>query len=356
MTTVHMIEGDNLQTLRDLRATHAGAIRCIYIDPPYNTHHPLAYNDHRPSEEWAVLMQERLHVAAPLLDSAGSVWISIDDNEIGTLRRVGDAVFGVANFVATMIWQKRRGRENRSTFSKDHEYIVVYAKDAAAFKKARHAIPAPEMEAKYKNPDNDPRGAWQAVSLTVQAGHATASQTYTYVTPTGRAITPPPGRAWALTRERMDALASVGEVWFGKGGTAAPTRKKYLAEATLALTPSTLWLAEEVGDSASARIALINLMEGDARFDTPKPVGLIRRVLEIATDPDSVILDFFAGSGTTAQAVAELNAADGGTRECILVQSAEKFATGEGQIFDYLTTRVRRVCAAESCFEYRTEG
>lgn len=346
MQKTRLIEGDSLEVLRDLLATHAGKIRCVYIDPPYNTHHPLSYKDHRTSDEWVTMMRERLSAVLPLLEQCGSVWVSIDDNEIANLRQVGDAVFGGDNFVATMIWQKRRGRENRSTFSKDHEYIVVYAKDASAFKKARHAVPAPEMGAKYKNPDNDTRGAWQPVSLTVQSGHATASQTYTYVTPAGRAVTPPAGRAWALTRERMDALVNSGEVWFGKCGTAAPTRKKYLASATLALTPSTLWHAEEVGDSASARVALIKLMEGDARFDTPKPVGLIRRVLEIATDDNSVVLDFFAGSGTTAHAVAELNAADGGSRQCILVQSSENFATGEGKIFDYMAARVSKVHAA----------
>lgn len=351
-----MIEGDNLETLRDLRATHAGAIRCIYIDPPYNTQHPLAYNDRRTSGEWAAMMRERLTAALPLLEREGSVWISIDDNEVATLRNVGDAVFGQSNFVTTVIWQKRLNRENRSTFSQAHEYVVVYAKDAGAFKRARHPIPAPDLGEKYKNPDNDPRGSWQPTPLTVQAGHATASQTYTFVTPAGRSVAPPPGRAWAVTRERLDALVADGEVWFGKNGTSAPSRKKYLASAALALTPSTIWFAEEVGDNASARKELIKLMDGDARFDTPKPVGLIRRVLEIATDADSVVLDFFAGSGTTAQAVAELNAADGGTRECILVQSAEKFATGDGQIFDYLTKRVRRICPAESCFEYKTEG
>lgn len=346
MQDTRLIEGDNLDVLRALLATHVGKVRCVYIDPPYNTQHPLAYNDRRTSDAWAAMMHERLTATLPLLEQCGSVWVSIDDNEVAALRQVGDAVFGRANFIATVVWQKRLNRENRSTFSQAHEYIVVYAKDAAAFKKARHPIPAPELGGKYKNPDNDPRGPWQPVPLTVQAGHATASQTYAYTTPAGRSVTPPAGRAWSLTHERMTALMLSGEVWFGKGGNGAPTRKKYLAGASLALTPSTLWYAEEVGDNASARTALIKLMDGDARFDTPKPVGLIRRVLEIATDANSVVLDFFAGSGTTAHAVAELNAADGGARQCILVQSSETFATGEGKIFDYMTTRVSKVHAA----------
>lgn len=356
MGNAHLIEGDNLEILRALHVTHAGKVRCVYIDPPYNTQHPLAYNDRRTSGEWAAMMRERLTAALPLLEREGSVWISIDDNEIATLRSVGDAVFGRSNFVATVIWQKRLNRENRSTFSQAHEYVVIYAKDAAAFKKARHPIPAPDLGEKYKNPDNDPRGSWQPTPFTVQAGHATASQTYIFVTPAGRSVAPPPGRAWAVTRECLDALVAGGEVWFGKNGTSAPSRKKYLSSATLALTPSTIWFAEEVGDNASARVALIKLMDGDARFDTPKPVGLIRRVLEIATNTDSVVLDFFAGSGTTAQAVAELNAADGGSRECFLIQSPETFATGGGKIFDYMAARVRRVWAEEFCFEYSSEG
>lgn len=346
MQNTRLVEGDSLDVLRALLATHAGKVRCVYIDPPYNTQHPLAYNDRRTSQDWATMMHERLSAALPLLEQAGSVWISIDDNEVASLRRVGDAVFGRANFIATVVWQKRLSRENRSTFSQAHEYIVIYARDASAFKRVRHPVPAPELVGRYKNPDNDPRGAWQPVLLTVQAGHATAAQTYTYVTPAGRSVSPPAGRAWSLTRERMDALVLTGEVWFGKAGNGVPARKKYLADATLALTPSTLWYAEEVGDSASARKALIKLMEGDARFDTPKPVGLIRRVLEIATDRSSTVLDFFAGSGTTAQAVAELNAADGGSRQCILVQSSETFATGEGKIFDYMAARVGKVHAA----------
>lgn len=346
MQNTQLIEGDNLEVLHTLLATHAGKVRCVYIDPPYNTQHPLAYNDRRTSEDWAVMMRERLSAALPLLEQEGSVWISIDDNEVATLRRVGDAVFGRTNFIATVVWQKRLSRENRSTFSQAHEYIVVYAKDAASFKKSRHPIPAPELGGRYKNPDKDPRGPWQPVLLTVQAGHATSTQTYTYVTPAGRSVSPPAGRAWSLTRERMDALVQSGEVWFGKAGNGVPARKKYLAGAALALTPSTLWHAEEVGDNASARKELIKFMGGDARFDTPKPVGLIRRVLEIATDPTSTVLDFFAGSGTTAHAVAELNAADGGSRHCILVQSPETFATGEGKIFDYMAARVSKVHAA----------
>lgn len=340
MTRSLLIEGDNLAELHKLREEFAGRVRCIYIDPPYNTKHPLSYNDSRPSAEWAAFMRERLLAARDLLTEDGSLWISIDDNEVHTLRVIGDELF---EHVTTIVWVKRTGRENRATFSSGHEYIVVYARNAKAFKKVRNKLPAPNLASKYKNPDNDPRGPWQAVALTVQAGHATASQTYTFTTPSGRKIDPPPGRAWAITAEKAAELMARGELWFGAKGTAQPTRKKYLAESELELTPSTVWTPEEVGTNAEARAALIKLMDGDARFDTPKPVGLIKRVLQIATDRDSIVLDFFAGSGTTAHAVAEINSDDGGTRRFVLVQSSECFTDSDAKIFDYTAARVARV-------------
>jgi adenine-specific DNA-methyltransferase len=246
-------------------------------------------------------MAEALRSFWPCLTDDGSLWISIDDGGMHYLKVLADEALGRDSFVTTIVWQHRTTRENRRAFSNNHEYLLVYAKDPVAFRKRRNRVPAPpQVAARYKNPDNDPRGRWQSVSANVQAGHATASQFYELVAPNGRRHVPPNGRCWVYTKPRMDALIHDGQVWFGREGNAVPRLKRYLSEATLGVTPETLWGADIAGTTLSAKHHLLAMFPDDPVFDTPKPESLIHRVLTIATDPGDVVLDGFLGSGTTA--------------------------------------------------------
>ena len=350
------IEGENLEALKLLYKPYFGRVKMVYIDPPYNTGSDFVYHDDyadplhsylqmtgqksaegnlltskpetsgRFHSSWLSMIYPRLFLARQLLREDGCVWISIDDTEQANLKLVCNEIFGEENFVATFIWEKRTTRENRRVFSFNHDFILCYARNKDLFQASRNMLPlSEEVLARYSNPDNDPRGDWQSVSLNAQAGHATPAQFYEIKTPSGRILSPPPGRCWSVTKGRMEELIRDNRVWFGADGNNVPRIKVFLSEANKGLTPHTLWSAAEVGTNDSAKKALIELFSGKSVYDTPKPVELMRRIITISTSTTGgdLILDFFAGSCTTAHAVMEQNAIDSGDRHFVMVQIPE---------------------------------
>lgn len=306
-----LIQGDNLLALKALEQRFAGKVKCVYIDPPYNTGAAFEqYDDGIEHSLWLSLIRDRLDVIRALLRDDGSLWISIDDNECHYLKVLCDETFGRANFVANIVWEKRTTRENRRVFSFNHDHILVYAKNKPTFEGVRNALPLnDEVLGRYKNPDNDPRGPWQSVSANAQAGHATASQFYDLEAPSGVIHRPPEGRCWLYTKQRMLSEIAAGNIWFGKDGRGAPRIKKFLqadAASNAGLTPETLWKAAEAGTNDSAKKHLLQLFGGELRFDTPKPEELLARVLLIASNPGEIVLDSFLGSGTTAAVAQKL--------------------------------------------------
>ena len=306
-----LIHGDNKDVLSELWPEYANRIRCIYIDPPYNNGESYHYYDDNSTQgSWLRDIRRVLNLLKPLLAKDGSIWISIDDSEMAYLRIEADKIFGRENFAGTIIWQQRKSRENRAVFSFNHEYILVYAKDIKVFKKKRNLLPVGEdfINSKYKNPDNDPRGPWQSVTANVQAGHAVPSQFYTVVSPTGVRHDPPKGRCWIYNEERMKREIAAGNIWFGKNGDNTPRVKKFLRDAKIGLTPETIWLADEVGTSDSAKKQLMDLFpDKEHVFETPKPEELLKRVIEIASDEGDYVLDCYIGSGTTMAVAHKLN-------------------------------------------------
>lgn len=297
-----LINGENLDVLSRLAAPFAGRIACIYIDPPYNNNETYThYEDRWCGSDWLEGLSARFRLMKGLLATHGSLWISIDDSEVHHVRVAAEEVFGPENFVSTIIWNHRKSRENRKVFSNNHEYILCFARNAGAFKRARNGLPAtPDILERYRNPDNDPRGAWQSVSANVQAGHATPAQFYTITAPSGARFDPPKGRCWAFNKLRMDREIASGNVYFGRNGTSTPRIKKFLAGANLSVTPHTLWTADEVGTTEQAKKHLLAVLQTQDVFDTPKPEGLIHRILAIASQPGDLVLDAYLGSGTTA--------------------------------------------------------
>ena len=257
-----LIHGDNKDVLPELLSDYSDGFKCIYIDPPYNNGEVYHYYDDNASQgNWLRDMRRVLNLLKPLLTKDGSIWISIDDSEMAYLRVEADKIFGRDNFAGTIIWQQRKSRENRAVFSCNHEYILVYAKNIKEFKKKRNLLPVGEdfINSKYKHPDNDPRGTWQSVTANVQDGHAVESQFYTIISPTGVKHNPPKGRCWIYNEERMKREIAKGNILFGKDGSNTPRVKKFLCDAKLGLTPETIWLADEVGTSDSAKKQLMAL-------------------------------------------------------------------------------------------------
>lgn len=297
-----IIHGDNHAVLESLGDSIKGRVKCVYIDPPYNNAEVYRHYDDRLGRRvWLDRMEHRLKALRETLTVDGSLWVSIDDSELHNLRWIGDKIFGSENFISSVVWNHRKTRENRRPFSTNHEYILCFAKNAEAFKRSRNLLAAPpEILNRYKNPDKDPRGAWQSVSANVQDGHATKSQFYTLVAPNGRRHRPPKGRCWVYNQPKMEAEIRAGRVYFGRDGNAVPRLKKYLSEAKIGIAPSTLWMADEVGTTDSAKKHLMALLTKEAVFDTPKPEGLVHRILHIASNPGDLILDAYLGSGTTA--------------------------------------------------------
>lgn len=297
-----LIHGDNLLALKALESKFAGQVKCIYIDPPYNTGAAFEhYDDNFEHSTWLNLIRPRLTILWNLLhETEGSIWISIDDAEQAYIRVLCDELFGRHNFIAQIVWQKRYSRENREAIGDVHEYILVYAKNPSRFKEIRNLVPMTEEQSKvYKNPNNDPKGRWRTIPITAQAGHATPSQFYTITTPSGRQFDPPPGNCWRFTEERYNQLVAEGRIYFGKNGDSQPTTIRYLSEVP-GVAPWTWWPCEEVGHTDSAKKEIMAVFGKDNIFDTPKPETLIERILHIASNPGDLVLDSFLGSGTTA--------------------------------------------------------
>ena len=350
-----IIEGDNFDALRALRMSHRGAIRCIYIDPPYNTgNRDFVYNDrfvdktHRFRHSlWLEFMHRRLLLAKELLADDGVIFVSIDDNELYRLGMLMDRVFGEDNFIANVIWQKMDSPKNTAQhFSDDHEYIAVYARHKANWRPNRLAR-SDEMNARYKNPDNDPRGPWLLSDLAARNYYSLG--TYAIYTPSGRTIEgPPPGNYWRVSKDKFDELDRDNRIWWGRSGSNRPGIKRFLSEVRQGVVPQTLWLWQEVGSTRHSKQEMNSIFgarDSSLFFGTPKPVQLMERILRIASKPGDTVLDFFAGSGTLAQAVAKLNAEDGGDRRFILISSTEatEDQPDKNLCRDVCAERVRRV-------------
>ncbi len=297
-----LIQGDNLDALKALLPYYKGRVKCIYIDPPYNTRSAFEhYDDNLEHSQWLAMIWPRLVLLRELLAEDGSIWVSIDDREEHYLKVIMDEVFGRRNFVTALAWEQRTSRENRKTFSANHETVLIYALKPDEFKKQRNTLSLDaKVLARYKNPDNDPRGAWQSVSVNAQAGHATESQFYTLTAPSGKTHVPPKGRCWLYTEKKMASEIALGNIWFGKKGTNVPRSKKFLEGGGKGLTPETLWRAVDVGTNDHAKKEILALFSEELPFDTPKPERLMQRILHIATNPGDLVLDSFLGSGTTA--------------------------------------------------------
>lgn len=294
-----LICGDNLLALKALEQKLSGTIKCIYIDPPYNTGSAFEhYDDGVEHSLWLSLIRERLEILWTLLSEDGSIWVSIDDYEVGYLRVLMDEVCGRENFIATNVWQKRYSRENREAIGDTHEYILVYARDPARFKTLRNKLPLEQKQrAAYKNPNNDPKGPWRGVSLSAQGYRP--NQMYEIQSPiTGKRHRPPEGSCWKVVEPQYRRLLAEGRMYFGKDGNAVPSRIQYLKDID-GIVPWTWWPHEEVGHTDEAKREIQSLFGKSDAFDTPKPERLVHRILTIASNPGDLVLDSFAGSGTT---------------------------------------------------------
>ena len=354
-----VIHGDNLHALKSLLPLYAGKVDCVFIDPPYNTgnegwcyndnvnapmikewldSNPVGIEDGLRHDKWCAMLWPRLRLLHELLSDEGSIWITLDDNEMHRVREVLDEIFGEENFVAVCIWHKMDSPKNTAEFlSVDHDYVLVYAKRIEEFEVS--FLPrSDEMKARYKNPDNDPRGPWLLSDLAARNEYSAGR--YPITTPSGKVIPgPPPGSYWRVSREKFDELDADRRIWWGESGVNRPGIKRFLSQVRDGVVPQTIWPWAEVGSTRHSKQNLSRLMgmkSGEDTFITPKPVKLIERVLGIASNKDSIVLDSFAGSGTTAHAVLQANKSDGGTRRFILVEM-EDYA-------DRLTAeRIRRV-------------
>ncbi len=374
-----IIHGDNLDALKALLPEYESKIKCIYIDPPYNTgEESWVYNDNvndpkiikwlntivgkegedlSRHDKWLCMMYPRLKLLSKLLSDNGIIFISIDDNEHANLKLMCDEIFGTSNFVTNFIWEKRTNRENRKEISYRHDYILTYRKNKSAEGSAIQQLSmSGDALARYKNPDNDPRGTWKSDPATAQSGHATENQFYILTAPNGKKHDLPSGRCWVYTEEVMNAAISDNRIWFGKDGNGVPRIKTYLDSKERGLVPETIWFSIDVGTNETAKVDLKAMFDGNAVFQTPKPYRLIERVLQLSTQSDSIILDSFAGSGSTAHAVLNLNKQDGGNRKFILVEMEDYADTTTAE-------RVKRVIngyanqeGTGSSFDYYTLG
>jgi adenine-specific DNA-methyltransferase len=287
-----------LLTNADYYSRYAGEVALCYIDPPFNTGEDFSqYEDSMSRPEWLSMMRDSLHLLRRFLSSDGSVWVHLDDSAQHHGRCLLDETFGPEAFVGTIIWQKRTSRDSRKSFSPMHDYIHVYAPSGPnQWKKRRNLLPD---TGGFSNPDEDPRGPWRSVPMTSQAGHATPAQFYTVVTPSGAKHEPPPGRCWTYTKERLEELDADGRVYWPRAGNGKPRLKRYREEVE-GVAPFTIWFADEVGDNAKAKKDLIADLGGVPAFDTPKPEGLLERIIHVGSNPGDLVMDYFLGSGTTA--------------------------------------------------------
>lgn len=383
------IEGDNLEVLKLLQESYLGRVKLIYIDPPYNTGRDFIYDDDYSTSEadhrreaglvddegnlleagyrensrsngrfhsdWLTMMYPRLKLARNLLAEDGVIFMSIDDNEVDNLRRIASEIFGDQNFIAQIIWQKVYAPKNSARwFSEDHDYVLVYARDREQWQP--NSLPrTAAMEARYKNPDDDPRGPWKAENVTARNPYDAG--VYPVTSPSGRVIDGPPrGRYWAISEEKFKELDADGRIWWGSDGENTPAVKRFLSEVSGGRTPQTFWSYDEVGHTQDAKKALLKYVPFDHTenvLNSVKPVELIQRILQLATSPENedIVLDFFGGSASTAHAVLAQNVEDGGNRRFISVTIEESLPTPEkdfDSIFSMGTTRVKNVAAEYS--------
>ena len=345
---------DNLEVLKLLQETYLGKVKMIYIDPPYNTGNDFVYEDDfaqstedymgnsgqydeegnrmvtntesngRFHTDWLNMIYPRLKLAKDLLADNGAIFISIDENEMDNLRKICDDVFGESNFIGQFIWQRRTSPDMRKLVSTAHDYIVTYGKNTGNLSNTINKVRLTEKDAaNYSNPDNDPRGPWASSDFTAQGFRP--NQMYEITTPGGAKYTPPEGRCWKNIESEFLKQCEEGRMWFGKDGMGIPRRKTYLSERE-GKNVWTWWPNSEVGHSQEATQEVKNLFDGHAYFDYPKPVRLLKKIIQIGTHDDSIVLDFFSGSATTAHAMIQLNAEDNGHRKFILVQLPEMTA------------------------------
>ena len=366
------IEGDNLEVLKLLQTAYYNKVKMIYIDPPYNTGNDFVYEDDfadpmarykeiteqttksnpetmgRFHTNWLNMMYPRLRLAANLLTDDGVIFISIDDNEVHNLRKICDETFGEENFVAQIVWQKIHSIKNDAKyFSVNHDYIIIYAKAIDNF--SVKLLPrTEEMNSRYKNPDHDPRGAWQSGDLVANGERSTGY--YDVISPkTGKVFNVEKGKHWVYSQDNMQELIANNEIWFGLDGNSFPRKKRFLADVQDGRTPNTIWLSDEAGHNQTAARELKQLFDDKKYFDYPKPVELMKMLLQVSTNEKDIILDFFSGSATTAHAVMQLNAEDGGNRKFICVQlpelcdeKSEAYKAGYKNICEIGKERIRR--------------
>ena len=372
------IEGDNLEVLKLLQETYLGKVKMIYIDPPYNTGNDFVYEDDfaqsaaeymdnsgqydeegnrlvtntesngRFHTDWLNMIYPRLKIAKDLLTDDGLLIASIDDNEIKNIRNICDEIFGESNFVACVVWQKIHSIKNDAKyFSENHEYAVIYAKSVDKIR--INLLPrTEEMNNRYKNPDNDSRGPWQSGDL-VASGERSNGHFIITSPKSWKQFDVPQGKHWVYSQENLLKMVEDNQVWFGEDGNSFPRKKRFLSDVQDGRTPNTLWLAEKVGHNQTATREVKAIFDDKKFFDFPKPVAYIQQFVQVSSNKDSVVLDFFSGSATTAHAVMQLNAEDGGHRKFIMVQLPEKtdekseaYKAGYKNICEIGKERIRR--------------
>lgn len=376
-----IVEGDNLPALKSLLPQYAGKIKCIYIDPPYNTgNEGWVYNDNVNSplikewlgkqvgtddmtrhDKWLSMMTPRLKIMKELLSDEGVIFISIDNDEMHHLRCLMDEIFGEENFIENLIWQKKYSPQNDAKYFSDmHDFIICFAKSKIDGENAkgweRNLLPrTEEMNSKYSNPDNDSRGEWMSDNLSVK--RITPKDIYAIVTPSGREVLPPQGNSWRVSKENFKKMVDDNRIWFGKEGNNVPRIKRFLSEVQQGIVPVSILFRDIVGDNQEAKREINELFpESKTPFDTPKPTRLIKHLITIATEDDDYILDAFAGSGTTAQAVLELNDEDGGNRKFIMIQMPENSDKEPNKNICIEITRERIVKVIENKLENKDVG
>ena len=371
------IEGDNLDVLKVIRETYLGKVKMIYIDPPYNTGNDFVYNDDfsqnsddyqensgqldeegnrlvqntesngRFHTDWLNMIYPRLKVARDLLTEDGVIFISIDDNEQANLKKVCDEVFGESNFVATLIWERAFSPKNDAKYiSNSHDYVLIYARQIDSFQIGR--LPrTEEANARYSNPDNDPRGPWMSSDISVKT--YTASCDYPITTPSGKVVEPPAGRCWSLSKNAFLERLHDNRIWFGPNGDNTPRIKRFLSELKFdGMAPTSILFYKEVGHSQEGAQEVVSLFSDNGVFDGPKPVRLLKRLITLANlKNDSIVLDFFSGSATTAHALMKMNVETGKRCKFILVQIPEKVSekkknSGYKTICEIGKERIRR--------------
>ncbi|WP_375683816.1 MULTISPECIES: site-specific DNA-methyltransferase [unclassified Bartonella] len=283
--------------LKALEQEYMGKVKCIYIDPPYNTGNAFEhYEDGLEHSIWLSLMRDRLELLHRLLAEDGSIWISIDDDEQAYLKVMMDEIFGRQNFINNIIWQKKYAPQNDTKWLSDnHDFIMVYAKDKTIWRP--QLLPrSNDMDARYKNPDNDPRGPWKSGDLSVK--RVTPKDIYEIITPSGRKVMPPNGRSWAMNKKKFFELLNDNRIWFGPTGSNVPSLKRFLSEVKNGMVSMTIWPYQEVGHNQDAKKEA-KVFNSDSVFTTPKPERLMERIIQLATNPSDLVLDSFAGSGTT---------------------------------------------------------